>query len=61
MKKPKKKNTWTQIRLSPEEKEILQEKASALGLSISAYIRMKALFEQNSETIRKYIEAQNKK
>jgi predicted DNA binding CopG/RHH family protein len=36
----KKKETWTQVRLSDTEKKMVEQQAKRLGLSISAYLRM---------------------
>lgn len=44
--KPKK-STWVQIRLTAEEKQALTKKAATLGLSLSAYLRMVALYKKD--------------
>jgi len=38
--KLKKKETWTQVRLSDAEKKMLDKQARRFGLSVSAYLRM---------------------
>ena len=38
--KSKKKETWTQVRLSDVEKKMVEPQAQRLGLSVSAYLRM---------------------
>jgi antitoxin component of RelBE/YafQ-DinJ toxin-antitoxin module len=38
--KVKKKETWTQVRLSDTEKKMVAQQAEKLGLTVSAYLRM---------------------
>jgi hypothetical protein len=38
--KAQNKTIWTQVRLSPAEKKMLEAQAKHFGLSVSAYLRM---------------------
>ena len=41
---------WMQFRVSPEEKELIKEKASSKGLSDSSFLRFRALTEETDES-----------
>ena len=43
---PKQPTLHIQVRVTPAEKAILQKRAAELGLTVSAYIRMKLIHEK---------------